>query len=380
MGGARSGGSGPGLPRDPVLLLPRSLRGPRTVTGLPRTDFEFEFPEDLVADGPAAERDASRLLVLRRSGGLEHWVFKDLPDLLSPGDCVVLNRSKVLPARLAGRKATGGAAELLLIAELAPGLWSALATGLKPGVAVDFGGGVSGTAEERAGDGAWLVRFSTEDMRPFLETNGLPPLPPYIRSRRKRQGLADSVPGDLARYQTVYARERGSLAAPTAGLHYTPELLAKLRERGITVAEVILHVGLGTFRPVVAEDVSEHEMLPERYEVPEAAVAALRAAKTAGGRIVAVGTTATRTLETVFANGLAQPPAAPLSGEASLYILPGYEFKAVDALQTNFHQPASTPLLLTCAFAGKERVLAAYREAIAQRYRLFSYGDAMIIL
>ena len=350
------------------------------MSGLARSEFEFEFPDELVADGPAAERDASRLLVLRRSGGLEHRVFRDLPELLSPGDCVVLNRSKVLPARLAGRKATGGAAELLLISELAPGLWSALATGLKPGVAVDFGGGVSGTAEERAGDGAWIVRFSCDDIRPFLEAHGLPPLPPYIRARRKRQGRADSVPGDLARYQTVYAKERGSLAAPTAGLHYTPAVLARLKERGVSVAEIVLHVGLGTFRPVVAEDVSAHEMLPERYEVPEAALRTIEAAKARGGRVVAVGTTATRTLETVFAGGVGRPPAAPLSGDASLYILPGFEFKAVDALQTNFHQPASTPLLLTCAFAGKERVFAAYREAIANRYRLFSYGDAMLIL
>lgn len=352
-----------------------ALAGPR----LARGDFEFEAPDELVAAEPAARRDASRLLVLRRSGGLEHRAFSDLPELLAPGDCLVLNRSRVLPARLTGRKATGGAVDLLLLAETAPGLWSALATGLRPGLTVDVGDGVSAEALERAGE-AWLLRFSTDDVRAHLERRGLPPLPPYIRGRRKRAGLADARPEDAERYQTVYARERGSLAAPTAGLHYTPELLARLKARGVAVAEVVLHVGLGTFRPVVADDVAAHEMLPEAYEVPPAAVAELRAAKGAGGRVVAVGTTATRTLETVFAAGVLAEPTAPLRGQTSLYILPGRRFAAADALQTNFHQPASTPLLLTCAFAGRERVLAAYREAVARRYRLFSYGDAMLVL
>lgn len=346
---------------------------------LPRSDFEFEVPEELVAAEPAARRDDSRLLVLRRSGGIEHRDFRDLPDLLAPGDCLVLNRSRVVPARLTGRKATGGAVDLLLLEEAGPGLWNALATGLKPGLTVDVGDGVSATAEGRAGEG-WLVRFSTGDVRAHLERRGLPPLPPYIRGRRKRAGLNAARPEDGERYQTVYARERGSLAAPTAGLHYTPELLARLKARGVSVAELVLHVGLGTFKPVVADDVSAHEMLPEAYEVPSAAVAALRSAKAAGGRVVAVGTTATRTLETVFADGVLAEPTAPLRGQTSLYILPGRRFAAADALQTNFHQPASTPLLLTCAFAGRERVLAAYREAIARRYRLFSYGDAMLIL
>ncbi|TBR22887.1 tRNA preQ1(34) S-adenosylmethionine ribosyltransferase-isomerase QueA [bacterium] len=344
-----------------------------------RSDYEFEVPDELVAAEPSARRDASRLMVLRRTGGVEHRAFSELPELLAPGDCLVLNRSKVLPARLPGRKATGGAVDLLLLAEVEPGLWRALATGVKEGLTVDVGDGVSAAVTERSGE-SWLVRFSTPAVREHLERRGLPPLPPYIRGKRKRAGLADARPEDMERYQTVYAQERGSLAAPTAGLHYTPELLARLKERGVAVAEIILHVGLGTFKPVVADDVRDHTMLPERYEVPPAAVEAVRAAKSQGGRVVAVGTTATRTLETVFGAGVLAEPTAPLTGEASLYILPGRPFAAVDALQTNFHQPASTPLLLTCAFAGRERVLAAYREAIEKRYRLFSYGDAMLIL
>lgn len=348
---------------------------------LNRADFEFEVPEELVAAEPAARRDASRLMVLRRAGepAVEHRVFSELPELLCPGDCLVLNRSRVVPARLPGRKPTGGAADLLLLAELEPGLWRALAVGVKPGVPVEVGGGVTAVPLERDGEG-WRVRFSTADVRGHLEAHGLPPLPPYIRGRRKRIGLGEARQEDAERYQTVYARERGSLAAPTAGLHYTPEVLARLKERGVGVVELLLHVGLGTFKPVTADDVSQHVMLPEAYEVSEAAVRALKEAKARGGRIVAVGTTATRTLETVFANGVLAEPTAPLKGETPLYILPGRRFAAVDALQTNFHQPASTPLLLVSAFAGRERVLAAYRSAIEKRYRLFSYGDAMLIL
>ncbi|MBI3297513.1 MAG: tRNA preQ1(34) S-adenosylmethionine ribosyltransferase-isomerase QueA [Elusimicrobia bacterium] len=347
---------------------------------MPRSEYEFEFPEELVAAAPAADRDASRLLVVRRAGGLEHRTFRELPSLLSPGDCVVLNRSKVVPARLVGRKTTGGAAELLVIAESAPGLWTALCNGLKPGVRLEFGLGVTADVESRTPEGTWLVRFSTPEVRALLEAVGLPPLPPYIRSRRRRSGAPASGAEDKARYQTVYAREPGSLAAPTAGLHYSAEVLAALAARGVATAELVLHVGLGTFRPIVAEDARLHEMLPERYEVPAAAAETIKAAKARGGRVVAVGTTATRTLETVFAKGVGVGPAAPLSGETSLYILPGHMFKAVDVLQTNFHQPASTPLLLACAFAGKERLFDAYWEAVAKRYRLFSYGDAMLIL
>ncbi|TPW18439.1 MAG: S-adenosylmethionine:tRNA ribosyltransferase-isomerase, partial [Elusimicrobia bacterium] len=283
----------------------------------PRQDYEFEVPDELVAAEPAPRRDASRLLVLRRAGGLEHRAFSELPGLLSPGDCLVLNRSRVVPARLTGRKATGGAVDLLLLSESAPGLWRALGVGVKPGLTADVGDGVSASIEARDGE-AWLVRFSTHDVAGHLKRRGLPPLPPYIRGKRKRAGLGDARPEDHERYQTVYSREHGSLAAPTAGLHYTPELLAALKARGVAVAELVLHVGLGTFKPVVADDVAEHVMLPESYEVPQAARDSLRAAKAAGGRVVAVGTTATRTLETVFAGGVLAEPTAPLRGETSL--------------------------------------------------------------
>lgn len=344
---------------------------------LPRSDFEFEFPEELVAAEPAADRDASRLLVLERAAGrIQHRLFKDVPSLLSPGDCVVLNRSKVAPCRLAGKKTTGGAAEFLLVRELRAGRWHCLATGVKPGSIVELDG-VTATVDARLEDGLWDVSFSTGDVRALMERVGLPPLPPYIRSRRKRAGLADASAADMGRYQTVYAREHGSLAAPTAGLHYTDGVLAALKDKGVSVVELVLHVGLGTFRPIVAEDCAEHVMLPETYEVPAAAHDALRRTT---GRVVAVGTTATRTLETVFGDGARREPTAPLRGETSLYITPGHRFRAVEVLQTNFHQPASTPLLLACAFAGKERVFEAYREAIARKYRLFSYGDAMLVL
>ncbi|MDE2290881.1 MAG: tRNA preQ1(34) S-adenosylmethionine ribosyltransferase-isomerase QueA [Elusimicrobia bacterium] len=343
---------------------------------LPRSEYDFPFPEELVAAEPSAQRDSSRLMTLdRRTGAIGHHLFKDIVSLLSPGDTVVLNRSKVVPCRLAGKKPTGGAAELLLVREASPGVWHCLGTGVKPGVTVQLGGATA-EAVGRLSDGLWEVRFSSQDVRGLLEKVGLPPLPPYIRSRRKKAGLADAVPSDMGRYQTVYAREDGSLAAPTAGLHYTDTVLAALRNKGVSVVEIVLHVGLGTFKPIVAEDCAEHEMLPETYEV------SLHAADTiarTSGRVVAVGTTATRTLETVFSGGVKAGPKAALKGQTFLYITPGYEFRAVDVLQTNFHQPASTPLLLACAFAGKERVFAAYQEAIARKYRLFSYGDAMLV-
>ncbi len=338
------------------------------------SDYDYQVPEDLVAVEPATDRDASKLMVLHRAKDtLQHRSFKDLPDFLNAGDCIVLNRSRVLPARLVGRKATGGNAELLMLDEMGPGLWTALSAQLKPGVVVELLGGVTAAARGRAEDGSWLVRFSTREVRALLEKDGLPPLPPYIRSKRKRHGMSEARPEDMARYQTVYAQEQGSLAAPTAGLHFTPDVLQALRDKGVAVVEVVLHVGLGTFKPVTAEDVRDHKMLPERYEVSPEAVETLRANRAKGGRVVAVGTTATRTLETL-AGG------AALVGATSLYIVPGHRFRAIDALLTNFHQPASTPLLLTSAFAGREKVLSAYQEAIGARYRLFSYGDAMLIL
>lgn len=339
---------------------------------LPLSDFDYPHPEELIAAAPAQPRDAARLLVIERaSGRLEHGLFRDLGRWLKAGDCLVLNRTKVLPCRLLGRKATGGKADLLLVKELGPARWTALSSGLKPGQRLEFEGGLLATVQGLNEDGEYALSFSTRDLRPYLAERGLPPLPPYIAKRR--------VPGreDLARYQTVYARDEGSIAAPTAGLHFTSRLLNELRGQGVETVWVTLHVGRGTFRPIQGEDASRHVMLPERYEFEKPEADKLLAARARGGRLIAVGTTSVRLLETLAARpeGL-----GPGRGESSAYITPGHVFRTVDALVTNFHLPRSTPLLLACAFAGRERLLAAYREAVARRYRLFSYGDATLIV
>src|SRR5579883_2804725 len=333
------------------------------------SDYDFDYPEELIASQPAEPRDASRLLVLgRQSGERRHAHFRDLPKFLAPGDCLVLNRTKVLSCRLSGKKSTGGKAELLLVKELAPGRWSALASGLKKGGVLEFPGGLSARVEGLSAEGEYELSFSRTDVPAYLEEHGLTPLPPYIL-KKKRQTTAY----DVARYQTVYARDRGSIAAPTAGLHFTPELLAALEKKGVSLAYVTLHVGRGTFRPITADDASAHKMLPEWYRLEPDQAAVIAKAE----RVIAVGTTATRTLET-----LARRPEGfgPGEGESELYLYPGSEFKVLGGLITNFHLPRSTPLMLAAAFAGREKLLAAYREAIAMRYRLYSYGDAMLIV
>ena len=339
---------------------------------LPLADFDYEYPEELIASAPAEPRDSSRLLVLDRAAGtIAHAVFRELPRFLKAGDCLVLNRTKVMPCRLVGKKSTGGKADLLLVRELGPASWTALASGFKTGQSLHFPGGMTARVEGLTPEGEYRLTFASADVRPYLAAHGLPPLPPYIAKKRTPSRE------DAARYQTVYARDEGSIAAPTAGLHFTPELLRKLGEEGISVAWVTLHVGRGTFRPITHEDADAHVMLAERYEVEAAEASRMREARARGGRLVAVGTTATRTLET-----LAQRPGRleAGSGESSLYIRPGHAFRVVDALLTNFHLPRSTPLLLASAFVGRERLLAAYREAVARRYRLFSFGDASLFL
>lgn len=339
---------------------------------LPLSDYDYEYPEELVASAPAEPRDSSRLLVLDRAAGtLAHAIFRDLPRFLSPGDCLVLNRTKVMPCRLIGRKSTGGKADLLLVRELGPASWTALASGFKAGQLLEFPGGMTARVEGLTSEGEYRLAFASPDVRPYLAEHGLPPLPPYIAKKRTASRE------DAARYQTVYARDEGSIAAPTAGLHFTPELLKTLNAAGVQTAWVTLHVGRGTFRPITAEDADAHVMLAERYQVEAPEAAKMLAAKARGRRLVAVGTTATRTLETLAAlpGGLSAG-----NGESSLYIRPGHVFGAVDALLTNFHLPRSTPLLLASAFAGRERLLAAYREAVGLRYRLFSFGDASLIL
>lgn len=339
---------------------------------LPVSDYDYEFTEDMIATAPAEPRDSSRLLVLdRASGRVEHAIFRELPRFLRAGDCLVLNRTKVMPCRLVGKKSTGGKADLLLVREVAPAEWTALASGFKTGQSLEFPGGMTARVEGLTPEGEYRLRFATTDLRPYLAEHGLPPLPPYIAKKR----LASRA--DAERYQTVYARDEGSIAAPTAGLHFTPAVFDALKAAGVETAFLTLHVGRGTFRPIAGDDADAHVMLPERYEVDAEQAARMLAAKARGGRLVAVGTTATRTLETLAARpeGL-----GPGSGESALYIRPGHRFGAVDALLTNFHLPRSTPLMLASAFAGRERLLAAYKEAVSMRYRLFSFGDATLLL
>ncbi|MBI4424770.1 MAG: tRNA preQ1(34) S-adenosylmethionine ribosyltransferase-isomerase QueA [Elusimicrobia bacterium] len=342
--------------------------------GFRLSDYEYGFPETCVAERPAEPRDSARLLVLdRRAGTVEHAVFRDLPRFLAPGDLLVVNRSRVLPARLVTRKPTGGKVELLLVRESAPGRWSAIVSGVRGGETLPLEEGWTVEIERRGEDALWSCRFSGSDVAGYLQRRGRAPLPPYILKRRRGLGTEPAAAEDRDRYQTVYAREAGSIAAPTAGLHFTAELLERLAAGGVTRAELLLHVGPGTFRPLDAEDVREHRMLPEWYQVSPEAAAAIAGARKAGGRVVVVGTTAARGLESWAATG------AP-EGWTSAYITPGHRFRTLDAFITNFHLPRSTPLVLASAFAGRERLLAAYREAIHAGYRLYSYGDAMLIL
>jgi S-adenosylmethionine:tRNA ribosyltransferase-isomerase len=336
--------------------------------------FDYHLPDHLVAQHPAERRDESRLLVVRRrTGALDHRTFRDLPELLSPGDLLVLNDTRVLPARLVGRRErTGGKWEGLFLRE-AGGHWEMLAqTRGYPDVGTAFvtDTGLRLTLRGRTADRHWLMEPDPAGPpAELLPRFGHVPLPPYIRKGRGEDA-------DRERYQTVYADRAGSVAAPTAGLHFTPELLARLADRGVGTARVTLHVGLGTFAPVKADDPAKHEIHREWCEVSGAAAEAVRAAKAGGGRVVAVGTTTARTLETA-----AGPDGVrAFAGETGLYVRPPFAFRAVDALVTNFHLPRTTLLLLVGAFAGSEVLRAAYAEAVARGYRFYSYGDAMLVL
>jgi S-adenosylmethionine:tRNA ribosyltransferase-isomerase len=340
------------------------------------SDFDYELPAERIAARPLARREGSRLMVLRASGGIEHRGFDDLPELLRSGDLLVLNDTRVLPARLTARKATGGRVELLLLEREGSSdhsaIWGCLAKaarGLRPGVRLDLAEGLSAVVLEARGD-SWRVRFEAAegDLERRLQALGGAPLPPYI----KRPPDID----DLERYQTVYARNPGAVAAPTAGLHFSDGLLDRLESRGVARSTLTLHVGPGTFRPVRVERVEDHRMEEERFVLPKETATALRRARTAGGRIAAVGTTVVRTLESRAAeDGTARPG----SGRCGLFIHPGFRFRVVDLLITNFHLPRSTLLMLVAAFAGRERLLGAYRTAIAEGYRFYSYGDAMLV-
>ena len=340
------------------------------------SDFDYDLPPRVIAQEPVEPRDAARLMRLPAAGGLpSDHVFADLPRLLHRGDLLVVNRSRVFPARLLGRRAKGGAAEVLLLRELGEDRWEALVRPgrrLRPGDTVTIDPGLAAGIETEAvgpeGRRVVHLRAATGTVEAALDRAGHVPLPPYIRRPDR--------PEDRARYQTVYARERGSVAAPTAGLHFTPGLFEALRAAGIAIAEVVLHVGPGTFRPVTVEVVEDHRLEPEPYLIPPAAASAIAATRAAGGRVVAVGTTVVRTLESA-AGGDRTVRAG--EGQTDLVVRPGFEFRVVDALLTNFHLPRSSLLLLVAAFAGRERVLAAYEEALRRGYRFYSYGDAMLL-
>lgn len=339
------------------------------------TDFDFVLPPELIAQQPLPDRAASRLLVLDKNTGLlAHRHFPDIVHHLNPGDCLVLNDTRVLPARLMGRKAGGGAVvEFVLLKPLAHHLeWEVLARPgkrLSVGARVEFGNGeLVAEILSSTEAGGKNVRFYLEgDFHEALDRLGQMPLPPYIRAQLE----------DKERYQTVYSKHVGSAAAPTAGLHFTPELLQDIRNRGVNVAFLTLHVGLGTFRPVQVDDIAEHKMHSEYYQLSQESAEIINQARRRGGKVIAVGTTSTRTLETI---GDEEGTVRESSGWTDIFIYPGYRFKVVDGLITNFHLPKSTLIMLVSALAGRENVLHAYHEAIAHRYRFFSFGDAMLIL
>ena len=337
-----------------------------------KTDFSYELPEELIAQTPTERRDVSRLMVLEKNTGeILHRHFYDLPGFLHEGDCLVVNDSRVLPARLIGRRATGGVSEILLLKDLGEGKWECLVRPgrkMRSGTEVIFGSGeLTAVVLDTVEDGNRIVQFSYEGIfLEILEQLGKMPLPPYIKEELQ----------DNERYQTVYSREVGSAAAPTAGLHFTLELLDKIKEKGIPVCPVTLHVGLGTFRPVKEENIEDHPMHAEYCVIPSETARIVTETKQKGGRVIAVGTTSCRTLES-FSRQDGSLPAA--SGWTDIFIYPGYRFKCVDALVTNFHLPESTLIMLVSALAGRETILRAYKTAVVERYRFFSFGDAMFI-
>ena len=336
------------------------------------SDFDYDLPEELIAQTPLERRDASRLMTLDKgTGQIGHHHFYDLPDFLRPGDCLVMNDSRVLPARLIGHRPTGGACEVLLLTDKGEGRWECLVRpgrNLRAAAPVTFGDRqLTAHILEELDDGKRLVQFHYQGIfLEILEQLGRMPLPPYIKAELQ----------DNERYQTVYSRVMGSAAAPTAGLHFTPELLARIRDMGVRECWVTLHVGLGTFRPVKAEDIADHEMHSEYCEISQETADVINDTRRRGGRVICVGTTSCRTIESFAAQ---DGTMSARSGWTNIFIYPGYQFKVMDALVTNFHLPQSTLIMLVSALAGREHVLAAYEEAVRERYRFFSFGDAMFI-
>lgn len=340
---------------------------------LKKSDFYFDLPQELIAQDPLEDRSSSRLLVLdKESGEISHHIFREITDYLNPGDCLVLNNTKVIPARLSGeREGTGAHIEVLLLKRREADVWETLVKPGKkcrPGTKLVFGGGLlRAEVLETVEEGNRLIKFYYDGIwEEILDKLGEMPLPPYITHKLQ----------DKNRYQTVYAKEEGSAAAPTAGLHFTGELLQEIEKKGVSVVYVTLHVGLGTFRPVKEENVLEHHMHSEFYQISEDAAKRINETKQKGGRVICVGTTSCRTLESAGdENGVVHAG----SGDTEIFIYPGYRFKVLDALITNFHLPESTLVMLVSALAGREHVLRAYEEAIQERYRFFSFGDAMFI-
>lgn len=335
-------------------------------------DFNYHLPEESIAQTPVEPRHASRLLVLdRKKEALEHKTFWEIADYLRPGDLLVINQTRVIPARVFARKPTGGRVELLLLRREDLQTWEALVggKGLHPGRWVEIESGPRAEIIADLGGSRRRVRF-TEPVEPYLPRVGQMPLPPYIHEHLD----------DPERYQTVYARQPGSAAAPTAGLHFTVELIDRLKQMGVGFAQVTLHVGLDTFAPVTEEDPAEHKIHTEWCELDDAAARAVNETRHKGGRIVAVGTTSVRTLESAARHALEGQVVAPFTGPTNLFILPGYTFRAVDVMVTNFHLPRSTLIMLVSAFAGRERVLSTYQTAVEMHYRFYSFGDAMLIL
>ena len=338
-----------------------------------KSDFYYELPEELIAQTPLEKRDSSRLLHLdKMTGEMEHRHFYDLPEYLRPGDCLVVNDTRVLPARLLGCRKTGGSVELVLLRDLGEGRWECLSRPgrkTKPGTELFFGDGeLTATVEAVAEGGNRIVQFHFQGIfLEVLERLGKMPLPPYIKEELQ----------DAERYQTVYSRELGSAAAPTAGLHFTPELLRQIEEMGVKVCSVTLHVGLGTFRPVKEEEIEDHEMHSEFCVISPETAETINAVKRSGGRVIAVGTTSCRTLESFAAE---DGTIASGSRWTDIFIYPGYRFKCIDGLVTNFHLPESTLVMLVSALAGREHILRAYETAVQMRYRFFSFGDAMLII
>ena len=338
------------------------------------SDFYYDLPEELIAQDPLEDRSSSRLLILdKETGKTEHHIFKEIIDYLNPGDCLVINDTKVIPARLIGEKVgTGAKIEVLLLKRKEKDVWETLVKPgkkMKVGAQVSFGGGLlTGEVIDVVEEGNRLIKFHYEGIfEEVLDQLGEMPLPPYITHQLK----------DRNRYNTVYAKNEGSAAAPTAGLHFTPELLDAIQKKGVDIARVTLHVGLGTFRPVKVEDVTEHHMHSEFYQVDEEAAEKINRAKDGAGRVICVGTTSCRTIESAADE---TGHLKPCSGWTEIFIYPGYKFKMLDCLITNFHLPESTLIMLVSALAGKEHVMAAYEEAVKERYRFFSFGDAMLIL